>query len=100
MFAVCVTFRIRPDAIDLFLPRMHRQARDSLSQEVGCHRFDVCLDSAKPGTVFLYEIYEDKAAFELHSASEHFLSFAEDVANYVVGKDVETFETVAIGGEL
>lgn len=98
MFAVCVTFHIRPQDIERFLPRMHQQARDSLSKEVGCHRFDVCVDASNPSTVFLYEVYDDQAAFDLHSESEHFLSFASDVSDYVIGKDVMTYEDVAIGG--
>lgn len=100
MYAVCVTFHVHPDAVAQFLPRMHQQARDSLSKEVGCHQFDVCMDESNPGKVFLYEIYENQAAFELHSVSDHFLSFASDVADYVVGKEVDTYSTVAIGGEL
>lgn len=99
MFAVCVTFHVRQDAMDRFLPRMHQQARDSLAKEAGCHRFDVCLDGSNPSTVFLYEIYEDETAFDLHSASEHFLSFASDVAKYVIGKEVATYDTVSVGGE-
>ena len=98
MFAVCVTFRVRPDAMDRFLPRMHQQARDSLTLEKGCLRFDVCVDSTAPGSVFLYEVYDDREAFELHSDSSHFKSFASDVDAYVLGKDVVTFDSVAVGG--
>jgi len=97
MYAVCVTFHIRLDAMERFLPRMHQQARDSLSKEAGCFRFDVCTDVANLNSVFLYELYEDRAAFELHNESAHFLSFAADVASFTTGKDVATYESVAVG---
>lgn len=97
MYAVCVTFHIRPSASDAFMKRMHQQARDSLENEPGCHRFDVCSSQASPNTVFLYEIYEDADAFALHNESAHFLSFAADVADMTQGKEVSTFETVAVG---
>jgi len=97
MYAVCVTFRIRPSAMERFLPRMHQQARDSLTNEGGCHRFDVCTDPADPNSVFLYELYEDRSAFDRHNESAHFRSFAADVAEFIAGKNVSTFKNVAIG---
>ena len=97
MYSVCVTFHVIPDALDRFLPRMHQQARDSLENEDGCHRFDVCYDQQDPYTIFLYEIYENRAAFDLHNASAHFLSFAADTAGLTSAKDVSTFDTVLVG---
>jgi quinol monooxygenase YgiN len=98
MYAVCVTFHIRPDAFDKFLKRMHQQADDSLSKEEGCHRFDVCDDGGLSSAIFLYELYEDRRAFELHSESEHFLAFDAEVSGWTLKKEVSTFENVRPGG--
>lgn len=97
MYVVCVTFHVIPDALDRFLPRMHQQARDSLDNEDGCHRFDVCYDQKNPNTIFLYEVYESRSAFDLHNVSAHFLSFAADTASLTSGKEVSTFDTVSVG---
>ena len=97
MFAVCVTFRIRKEQMQKFMPRMQKQAHDSLTLEPGCQRFDICSQSAAGGTVFLYELYEDSAAFDLHNDSAHFKSFAADVSNWVAGKEVKTFDIVDTG---
>ena len=98
MYAVCVTFHIHPDAFEKFLKRMYQQAQDSLSKEEGCHRFDVCDDGGQSSVVFLYELYEDRHAFELHCISEHFLAFDAGVAAWTLKKEVSSFESVKIGG--
>ena len=89
MYLVAVTFRIQPDRIDAFLPRVARQASDSL-EEPGCQRFDVWQDPDDRTRVFLYEIYDDRAAFDVHLASPHFTAFDAEVGPWVEDKQVET----------
>lgn len=95
MFAVVVTFEIRPDKLGEFLPAMLKNAQTSLAEEPGCHRFDVCTDPARPSEVFLYELYTDRAAFDVHLASDHFRSFDAQVAGMIAAKDVRTYAEVA-----
>ena len=94
MFAVCVEFEIEPARMEQFLPLMHQQAVNSLEREAGCLRFDVLTDPARPNLVFLYEIYADAAAFDVHLQSEHFHTFDGEVAPMVTGKSVRTYSTI------
>lgn len=94
MFAVTVTFTLHEGRATAFLPLMLQNAAMSLGSEEGCHHFDVCTDPDMPETVFLYELYSDRAAFDLHLASEHFLSFDSATAGMVSAKDVKTFREV------
>lgn len=94
MYAVTVHFSIYEHAIADFLPQMLENARASLREEPGCHRFDVCWNDADPGEIFLYEIYDDRPAFDAHLASSHFLRFDAAVADMVSAKAVKTFERV------
>ncbi|WP_119165959.1 putative quinol monooxygenase [Algihabitans albus] len=92
MYCVTVEFKVRPEDSVSFLARMVRQAADSLSNEPGCHIFDVWTSAERPHSVFLYEIYNDLAAFEDHVASDHFKSFDTDVAPWVLEKSATTWE--------
>lgn len=92
MFAVCVTFEIDPGQIETFLGLMRHQAATSLAEEPGCQRFDVWTDGAAPATVFLYEIYSDRAAFDDHLQSTHFKTFDRDVSPMIVEKSVRTYD--------
>ena len=90
-YAVCVTFTIKPEAWDVFLPLIRANARSSLKNEEGCHRFDVLTDPAYPHEVFLYELYASPAAFDAHLASDHFKSFDAATVGMVAGKAVKRY---------
>ncbi|MGI9463684.1 MAG: putative quinol monooxygenase, partial [Aestuariivirgaceae bacterium] len=56
-----------------------------------CRRFDVCTDPDRPERVFLYEIYDDRAAFDAHLASDHFKAFDAEVVPITLDKVVGTW---------
>ncbi len=88
MFCVTVIFQVLPDRRDRFLARVAQQAKDSLDGEPGCHRFDVWSDASRPAEVYLYEVYEDRAAFDSHMQTRHFKAFDRDIADWVADKSV------------
>ena len=69
-------------------------AAASVRDEPGCHRFDVATDPAHPDEVFLYEIYDDAAAFDAHRQTPHYAVFDEAISDLVAGKEVRTFARV------
>lgn len=94
MFAVIVTFHIKPGQIAEFLPHMVANASASLKHEPGCQRFDVWSDPARPDEVFLYEVYTDQAAFDAHLGSEHFKAFDRTVDAMIASKHVQSYQKV------
>ena len=75
MYVVTVEFTIKPEFVEPFRERMLQQARDSLTGEQDCHVFDVCIDAQREQIVFLYEVYSDRSAFDVHLNSAHFIDF-------------------------
>ncbi|MDJ0859117.1 MAG: putative quinol monooxygenase [Dinoroseobacter sp.] len=96
MYAVTVTFGLRPGGAEEFMPKVLQNARTSLLEEPGCMRFDVCTDTARPDSVFLYELYYNREMFDRHLASKHYEAFSKDVEDLVIEKDVQTFAQVQI----
>ncbi len=94
MFAVCVTFQLKAGAAPDFMPLMLENARTSLRTEAGCHQFDVATDEGSPDAVFLYELYTDRAAFDVHLASAHFVAFDAATRDMIAGKSVTTWAKV------
>ncbi|SIO30931.1 putative quinol monooxygenase [Vannielia litorea] len=90
MYVVTVVFEPHVGQLEAFLPLMLENARRSLEDEPGCHRFDVCL-SADRRSVFLYEIYEDETAFAAHVETAHFKSFDDAIVDLVRQKTVKTY---------
>jgi quinol monooxygenase YgiN len=91
MFVVTVDFEIHPGHEAEFRAAVLEQARNSRSEE-GCRQFDVCLDPKRSASVFLYELYDDAAAFDLHVATPYFARFNDTVAPWVATKTVRTWE--------
>ena len=94
MFAVCVTFQLKAGTAAEFLPLMLENARTSQQTEDGCHQFDVATDEQRPDAVFLYELYTDRAAFDVHLASTHFLAFDAATRGMIAEKSVTTWAKV------
>ncbi len=94
MFAVTVTFTIHDGKMEAFLPLIRKNAQASVANEPGCQQFDVCTDPDRPGQVFLYELYDDEAAFEAHQQMPHYKATGPAVADLVADKELRTFSTV------
>ncbi len=94
MFAVVVFFDIKAAHAAEFSQAIAANAKASVDNEPGCRQFDVCRDPTEGNAFFLYEIYEDPAAFEAHKASEHFKAFDALTADWVASKRVLTYDMV------
>jgi len=94
MLAVCVDFEIDPESLDAFLPIMQKNASDSLANEVGCHQFDITQDPQNPTKIFLYELYDDAAAFETHKQASHYLEFNEAISGMIIAKSVRLLQKI------
>lgn len=94
MFAVVVEFTVKPEHTSAFLRLVEENAAASLNTEPGCKQFDVASDPLRPGDVFLYELYEDAAAFAAHLKTPHFANFEQATADMVAQKSVKTFARV------
>ncbi len=95
MYIVTVQFDIAPAYVNEFTAAMLVNAVDSRTVEPGCRQFDVCVDPNDPAKIFLYEVYDDPAAFEAHVASEHFRAFDARVRDWVVAKRVGIYRRIA-----
>jgi quinol monooxygenase YgiN len=91
MFVVTVEFDIDETRVEGFMRAMTAQAENTLNLEPECVQFDVCFAPDQSTRVFLYEVYEDEAAFKAHLESDHFHVFNEEVAPWVLDKRVHTW---------
>jgi autoinducer 2-degrading protein len=76
---------------DRFMSLMAENAAASLRNEPGCRQFDVCIDVTNENRLFLYEVYDDDAAFTAHLASPHYKAFEAQTASMILRKDVQRF---------
>jgi quinol monooxygenase YgiN len=94
MYVVVVDFTVKPEFVAAFRDEMVKNARASRDREPGCRQFDVCIAPDDPALIFLYEAYDDRAAFEAHLATPHFLAFNERTTPWLAGKTVRMLERI------
>lgn len=91
MHAITVAFRVKANCLEDFLREMKLNAKRSLEREPGCRHFDVCVSPEDCRKVFLYELYDDREAFDLHLASEHFQTFDRLTTQWIDSKEVQAY---------
>ena len=99
VFAITVAFELVEGAFPEFHRLVTENAALSVELEPDCLRFDVLTPAdpaAFPRMFFLYEIYRDRAAFDLHLASDHFRQFDQRSRDLVISKTVVAY---AVAGE-
>lgn len=95
MYVVLVEFVVKPGSVDRFREAVLLQAENSLNGEAACRRFDVAFDDERPERCLLYELYDDRAAFDAHLATNHFKRFNGETAEMVASKDISCWRLAA-----
>jgi quinol monooxygenase YgiN len=75
MHVLIVTIQIQPNHREEFLEALIEDARGTDEEESGCLRFDILEDVEDPNRIYLYEVYADDAAVEVHRKAPHFLKW-------------------------
>ncbi len=88
MHVLVVTIDIKPGFKEQFVAAMLDDARGSVGKEPGCVRFDVIQDEKEPNRIYLYEVYADRAAFDFHMTTPHFLAWSETVKDWFASPPV------------
>lgn len=91
MLVVTVEFLVRPERASAFRAAVMQQAANTLREEPACRRFDVCIDTANQSAVFLYEIYDDREAFDAHLGADYFRDFDRTTRGWLEQKTVRTW---------
>jgi autoinducer 2-degrading protein len=84
-YVILVDFLLKPGSKAEFRRAIDINARSSCRTERGCSRFDVVEPTDEPDRILLYEIYDDRAAFEEHLKTPHLAAF-EAASNHLVTK--------------
>ena len=96
-FVIVVEFRIKPGRMPDFRKLIDDNARASVREEPGCRRFDVLANRKDAERILLYEIYDDRAAFDAHLKTPHFAVFNDASAPLVADKIVAEYDLVCEG---
>lgn len=96
MYCLLLKTQLKPGSLDAFMEAMRINAAASVRDEPGCLVFDVLRDRSDPDRVWLYEVYTDKAAFEAHMQTPHFLASRPLVEPLILRQDCIEADALAL----
>ena len=94
MFVNAVDLDIVPAERENFLAAIKENGAAS-AKEPGCRRFDILNLASDPNHFFLYEVYDNEAAFKAHRETEHFKKYAAAVGKMVAKRDARPMSVIA-----
>ena len=94
MPTICVDFDIDPASLEAFLQIKQKNASESLGNEVGFHQLNTLQAPQNPTKIFLYELYDDAAVFELHKQASHYLEFNHASSEMVMSKSLRFLQKI------
>jgi len=94
MFVNAVDLDIVPAERENYLAAIKENGA-AAATEPGCRRFDILNLSSDPNHFFLYEVYDNEAAFKAHRETEHFKKYAAATAKMVAKRDARPMSVIA-----
>jgi (4S)-4-hydroxy-5-phosphonooxypentane-2,3-dione isomerase len=90
-----VDYDIVPGQVDNFLAALKENGAASV-KEPGCREFDIAVSEKDPNHVFIFEVYDNAAAAQAHTATEHFKKYKETTKDMVVKREARPLASVAM----
>lgn len=92
--AVLARVDIDPAHKDAFHARAQKHAADSFANEEGCLLFQVNVDQENPNRYYMFEIYRDKDAIEVHMNSDHMAAWRAASGDWVKDRELTMLNVV------
>jgi (4S)-4-hydroxy-5-phosphonooxypentane-2,3-dione isomerase len=68
-------------------------------KEPGCRQFDIAVSASDPNHFFLYEVYDNEAAYKAHRETDHFKKYAAATANMVAKRNPRQMTPIAFNSK-
>ena len=90
-----VEYDVVPGQVDNFLAALKENGAASV-KEPGCREFDIAVSQKDPNHVFILEVYNNAAAAEAHTATEHFKKYKAATAGMTTKREARSYSSVAM----
>ena len=81
--ALVVKIHMKPEFREQFIKEMWADAIGSEKNEPDCMMFNIVNDKADPNVLYLFEVYKDDEAVEVHKKMPHFVKWLETTKNWL-----------------
>jgi quinol monooxygenase YgiN len=70
MYTLVLMNKVLPDHVDEFVEGM-KACAEATNREAGCIRYEAMQDVNDPTWICLFQVFEDKAAYDFHQDTQH-----------------------------
>ena len=95
LYISAVEYDIVPGQVDKFLAALKENGVASV-KEPGCRELDITVSQKDPNHVFILEVYNNAAAAEAHTATEHFKKYKAATAGMTTKREARSYSSVAM----
>jgi len=88
-YVIVAELTVKPERLDDFIAHSLEDGRGSVANEPGCRQFDVHVLADGSPTVVLYEVYDDRTAFEAHLQMPHFFRWRDATQEWITDRRVK-----------
>jgi autoinducer 2-degrading protein len=96
LITLTVKYTCKPGQAETVLGHLRRMAELVKQHEPGCRAYQISRSVDNPDLLFLYELYEDQAAFDLHAQTDHFKEIIQGEVIPLLETRVRELYTLAI----
>ena len=93
-----VDIDVVPGQIDAYLAALKENGAAAV-HEPGCHEFNITISPKDPNHVFLFEVYDNDAAFQAHRATDHFKKYMTTTGSMVAKRDARQMAVTATNAQ-
>jgi (4S)-4-hydroxy-5-phosphonooxypentane-2,3-dione isomerase len=90
-----VEYDVVPGQVDNFLAALKENGAATV-KEPGCREFNISVSQNDPNHLLIYEVYNDAAAAEAHTATEHFKKYKAATAGMTTKREAKAYSSVAM----
>jgi quinol monooxygenase YgiN len=72
LITLAVKYTCQPGKVEEVLAALRRMAALVKQHEPGCHAYQISRSVDNPDLLLLYELYDDQAALDFHTQTDHF----------------------------
>jgi autoinducer 2-degrading protein len=96
LYVNAVDIDVVPGKIENYLAAIKEVGAASIKSEPGCSEFDITVSQKDPNHLFIFEVYENAAAFDAHLKSDHYKKYAATAKEVVAKREVHPLSSVAM----
>jgi autoinducer 2-degrading protein len=96
LYINAVDIYVVPGQIENYLAAVKEVGAATIKTEPGCSEFDITVSQKDPNRLFMFEVYDNAAAFDAHLKTDHYKKYAAMVTDIVAKREVHPLSSIAM----